>query len=321
MSSLVVEAPPDDVADLDAMSNSGRPATTSEPQPSGIVTPTADQDDEEEEENLEEPDERRLERTNEELTKYEADEEDPTAHGPGPESREGDRTELPVRPTWEADRDSSQDEKDVTTGEEESGMPKVRCHDCNTEVDLVELADHSCSPSRQAPPSLNASSSPQKNESSVSPPSPTRDNVDVPQESVDDFSATPLANSTILPSTSDSTTKLDTYVPVTDSVVPDDIGTEDDVLDFYGEEPDSPIERSAPGQDVPLDLEEEEEQNAFHPTEAVQMSRSQSQPTTRAPKPESSGGPRSHSVYLPGYYDDSDEGYQGGTVTIVRSSR
>jgi len=139
MSSLVVEAPPEDVADLDAMSNSGRPSTTLEPQPSGIVTPTADgEEDGEEEEHIREPDERRLERTNEELTKYEADEEDPTAHGPGPESREGDRTELPVRPTWEADRDSSQDEENVNGGEENSGMPKVRCHDCNTEVDLVE---------------------------------------------------------------------------------------------------------------------------------------------------------------------------------------
>lgn len=138
MSSLVVEAPPDDVADLDAMSNSGRPSTTSEPQPSGIVTPIPVGEEQEEEDSTEEPDEKRLERTNFELTSYEDDEQDPTAHGPGPESKEGGRSELPVRPTWEADEGPTQSEQEL---EEESGMPKVRCHDCNTEVDLVEYVN------------------------------------------------------------------------------------------------------------------------------------------------------------------------------------
>lgn len=103
--------------------------------------------------------------------------------------------------------------------------------------------------------------------------------------------------------------------------MPDDIAPEDDVLDFYGEDPDSPVEKSVPDQDVPLDLEEEDEHSAQHAA-AAQMSRSRSQPTTRAPKVDSAGGPRSHSVYLPGHYsEDEDKEYQGGTVTIVRSSR
>lgn len=176
-----------------------------------------------------------------------------------------------------------------------------------------------CSSSQQpAAPSLV---SPPQAETSLPPPTVTRGGADVPGEpEVDDFSPTPLANSTVLPPASDSVEKLDAFVPQTTDSVPEDIGPEnDDVLDFYGEEPDSPIEKSAPTQDVPLDLEEED---SSQPDSAAQMSRSLSQPTARAPKAEPAAAPRSHSVYLPGHYSDpEDEGYQGGTVTIVRSNR
>jgi hypothetical protein len=123
---------------------------------------------------------------------------------------------------------------------------------------------------------------------------------------------------------SESVAKLDEYVPQTSSVVPEDISPEDeeeDVLDFYGDEPPSPtVDKVTPTHeaDVPIDLDEE---SRDEPGSSSSMSRSRSQPTTRAPK-ESSSGPRSHSVYLPGHYDDEEEeNYSGGTVTIVRSSR
>lgn len=98
---------------------------------------------------------------------------------------------------------------------------------------------------------------------------------------------------------------------------------DDDLLDFYGDEPVlSPADQQSAAvptdADVPLDPGEDDVHDV---TPSSLMSRSHSQPTARAPKDQASG-PRSHSVYLPGHYDDEDEdGYQGGTVTIVRSSR
>ncbi|GAA5947301.1 hypothetical protein JCM3765_001615 [Sporobolomyces pararoseus] len=327
MSSLVVEAPPEDVADLEAMST-GRPSTTSEVHERTSVTPTPTDDGNVEEEG----DERRLERTNEELKKYENDQEDPTAHGPGPEEEGG----LPVRPTWDAEEDGS-------------AVPKVKCSDCDASVDLLELADHSCAPSRQSPSLGSAPSSPSTRktdhpESSTTQPDSDQPGTTLSGDHVEEATRTPLAGSAVLGTAPDQVTKpatlsnepqppssdkLDDYVPQTKSIVPEDIAPEeeeDDVLDFYGEEPVSPTEKSSSSRpvdaDVPLDLDEEEHlHEANTSSSSTTMSRSMSQPTTRAPK-ESAGGPRSHSVYLPGHYeDDDDEGYQGGTVTIVRSSR
>ncbi|GAA5834828.1 hypothetical protein JCM3766R1_003256 [Sporobolomyces carnicolor] len=297
MSSLVVEAPPDDVADLEAIpsnaSETGAEART-------VVTPAPTDDGNGGDE---EADEKRLERTNEELQEYENDEQDPTAHGPGPEEEGG----LPVRPTWAADQEAEEDG---------TSMPKVKCSDCDASVDLVELADHSCAPSRQSIPSAS--------ESEAAVPDSYPSQAPQAEDSVEDASPTPLAGSAILKEPAgqerEPQHKLDDYVPQTDSVVPDDIAGDDDedVLDFYGGD-DKPAS-SAPARDadVPLDLDDEEVNHEASPSTV--MSRSHSQPTARAPKEPS--GPRSHSVYLPGHYDeDEDEGYQGGTVTIVQSSR
>ncbi|GAA6061582.1 hypothetical protein JCM10212_004332 [Sporobolomyces blumeae] len=324
MSSLVVEAPPEDVADLDGISTAGNASTTSEPPMNGSVTPTPAE--ETDDHANDEPDERRrLERTNAELTKYEADEMDPTAHGPGPEPREEDGQELPVRPTWVADgSENGQDEA--------PGMPKVKCSDCSAEVDLVELADHSCSPSQQASPQLSSPAPPENRRTELRPPS-----SDVPS---DDLSTVTPTASTILPASPGSRNlasssredKLDSYVPQTDSVVPDDISPDDDVLDFYGDDEPSQAMASPDAArgirtaDVPAD---EDESDGLDPTtstsSATPMSRSQSHPTARAPRAEPAAS-RSHSVYggsMPGLYstDDEDDSYQGGTVTIVRSNR
>ncbi|GAA5900269.1 uncharacterized protein JCM6883_002792 [Sporobolomyces salmoneus] len=318
LSSLVVEAPPEDVADLGAMSNSGRPSITSgggggESEPRTIVTaaPTDDGNGVEEE-----GDEKRLERTNEELKEYENDEQDPTAHGPGPEEEGG----LPVRPTWDADYEGG--------GVDDGGaMPKVKCSDCDASVDLVELADHTCAPTgRNQHSRISPDSAPPDSTS------PVNTHPHLSEEGLEDASPTPLAGSAILDpvstperNPSNTSEKLDDYVPQTSRVVPDDIAPEDeeeeeenDVLDFYGEEEDRTHSSHSQNADVPPDLDDDELNHEANGSSV--MSRSHSQPTTRAQKEPS--GPRSHSVYLPGHYDeDEDEGYQGGTVTIVQSSR
>ena len=256
MSSLVVEAPPEDVADLEAMST-GRPSIPSENDERTSVTPTPTDDGNAEEEG----DERRLERTNEELKKYENDQEDPTAHGPGPEEEGG----LPVRPTWDAEEDGS-------------AVPKVKCSDCDASVDLLELvlppillpsathythnsllyrlADHSCAPSRQSPSLRSAPSSPSTRRTALPEPSTSQTGSDQPstvtsEEHVEEATRTPLAGSAVLDPASEKATepatlsndsrppssdRLDDYVPQTSSVVPEDIAPEeeDDVLDFYG---------------------------------------------------------------------------------------
>ncbi|GAA5875461.1 hypothetical protein JCM16303_000638 [Sporobolomyces ruberrimus] len=321
MSSLLVEAPPEDTADLDAISNSGRSVTASREGARSVVTSTPQDDGVGEEEG----DERRLERTNEELTKFENDEEDPTAYGPG--TQDGGNGGLPVRPTWEAD-------------DENAGMPKAKCSDCDAEVDLVELADHTCASSRQTSSVTSPPVSPANPRIPLPSASPSQDEQALSDEPLDtpldDVSATPLAGSAILPPpppeetseptrsvepTPDEPYKLDDYVPQTQSVVPEDM--DDDLLDFYGDEPvSSPADQQSAAvptdADVPLDPGEDDVHDV---TPSSLMSRSHSQPTARAPKDQASG-PRSHSVYLPGHYDDEDEdGYQGGTVTIVRSSR
>lgn len=323
MSSLVVEAPPDDVADLEAMS-AGRPslASEAETEEQSPITPMLTDDVNEHDEG----DEQRLERTNQELRKYENDQQDPTAHGSGPEEEGG----LPVRPTWDAEDDAT-------------AMPKVKCSDCDASVDLVELADHSCNPARQSLTSPQARNSSEPRDSTL----PGTESADgtvgpkAPSDLNEDAARTPLAGSAILdssisaadiPREEDTSAKLDEYVPQTRSVVPEDVAPdgpeEEDVLDFYGEDStsDAANEESAASRpvqaDVPVDLDETENQpEAPNTLLSPSMSRSLSQPTSRPPK-DSGRAPRSHSVYLPGHYsEDDDEGYQGGTVTIVQSSR
>ncbi|GAA5931377.1 uncharacterized protein JCM15063_001449 [Sporobolomyces koalae] len=314
MSSLVVEAPPEDVADLDAISASGHPATSSENGSSSdkleeAATPT-------EEGNGQDGDEERLERTNRELSQYEADELDPTAHGPGPDGQDDDEA-RPVRPTWEVD-------------EETATMPKVKCSDCNVAVDLVELADHSCEPG-SASTSTTGATVDEAPVSSVDVSDRRDEQAHSLVDAVQGAPATPAADPS-KESSADVTkqsAKLDEFVPQTDSMVPEDIAPDDDVLDMYGDDgadenasvtPETVNTAHTSDADVPVDLDEDD----LHATGRVansssQMSRSLSQPTTRAPKEAS--GPRSHSVYLPGHYDEDEDDYQGGTVTIVRSNR
>ncbi|ORY58661.1 hypothetical protein BCR35DRAFT_309386 [Leucosporidium creatinivorum] len=126
----------------------------------------------------------------------------------------------------------------------ESGMPKVKCSDCSQDVDLMELADHSCGPSDKSPALL---SSPQH--SPVTPRMPSLSSQEEPSTEADPVAVPPvesvtpsassasLANETVSPSSpaltrsesqhSTSTPKIDSFVPQTESLVPDD------VLDLY----------------------------------------------------------------------------------------
>ncbi|GAA5950562.1 hypothetical protein JCM21900_001232 [Sporobolomyces salmonicolor] len=269
MSSLVVEAPPEDVADLSEVA-AGSMSGASEPVGLGVVTPTpvegsdsASQAGARDNEVDKDAEEQRMNRTNAELVQYEADEQDPTAHGPGPAMmNNGDEAqEAPVLSTWQTD---SPRKEEMSQNGTSSGMPKVKCSDCGMEVDLMELADHSCAPSQLPPALTSPPASPKASRSSRSapttPPSPSRAIPDGPGEPLDHsiLNVEPLTTSPHQPRSTpptsprnlassiranlsrpasqhsilQSTAKLDAFVPQTDSLVPDD------VLDFYGADDD-----------------------------------------------------------------------------------
>ncbi|GAA5911011.1 hypothetical protein JCM5296_004597 [Sporobolomyces johnsonii] len=273
MSSLVVEAPPEDVADLSEIVTAGSTSGASE-LGLGVVTPTpvegsdsASQAGPRDNEVDKDAEDQRMNRTNAELVQYEADEQDPTAHGPGPVTMNGgdEAQEAPVLSTWQTDSPRKEEARQNGTG---SGMPKVKCSDCGTEVDLMELADHSCAPSQLPPALASPPASPQAPRSSRSgpsaPPSPSRaipdgsdEPLDHPILNVDPVTTSPhqprstpptsprnlassiranLSRPSSQHSILQSPAKLDAFVPQTDSLVPDD------VLDFYGDDDDEGID-------------------------------------------------------------------------------
>lgn len=216
--------------------------------------------------------------------------------------------------------DEFADEDDSAAGLGPSGMPLVKCSDCSQEVDLLELADHTCAPKSPSPAAPTTTT--------FSPPRPIPDVPQDDEEEEDELadpdigrrpSSRPLSRIAVAAvadspreptprqlSLSHSTSSLDAFVPQTESLIPDD------VLDDYGDEaPDSPIappsfRSSFPipaarpiSSDVPEDLDDDEVEELSSAT-----------PMTR-----SASGRR-----LPGVDDSDEEGYEGGSVTIVRQT-
>ncbi|GAA5888010.1 hypothetical protein JCM6882_000247 [Rhodosporidiobolus microsporus] len=354
LSSMIVEAPVDDVADLAEMVTTVVATPTTEVpnlQLGGEAPPTPTREEPEPTE------EQRASRTREELAKYEKDEADPIAYGAGRNGDVGgepqepppvDGDESPIeRPDTPVGGKPAQEVKEESKEEEADNLPKVKCNDCGVDVDLMELADHSCAASKSPPALSSPPTSPQpSNLATLSPPPIMRSIPDVPQEEEEeeeqDKPAAPssptsprnLASSIragLSRSGSQQSHKsqhspvatLDRFVPQTPEDVPEDI------LDDYADEP--LPSRSVPpprDQSVPEDVEDDL-LAAPTSTASSAMARSASTPTTtpavashlRAQK--KAAGPRSHSVYgIPGQYISSDdEEGEPGSVTIVRSTQ
>ncbi|GAA6027039.1 hypothetical protein JCM8097_006061 [Rhodosporidiobolus ruineniae] len=392
LSSMAVEAPSDDVADLTDVA-------------SVVETPLAEERGRElSEAEPQETEEERAARLKAELEKYEKDEADPVAHAEGEEEtvhldgeakepppvevvEEEARAQTPVATNGEMPdlsekvEEEKPSEEEAPKEEEAEAMPKVKCSDCGGEIDLMELADHSCE-STNLPPALSSPpTSPQPPpHSTLSPPiegsflNLAPDSPAVPKDV--EPALPPTASSPTSPrnlassirsslsrtsSQQSSTSRrppsetLDRFVPQTDSLVPEDVPAdvpeeEDDLLD--------PAEHSRPArsipppkeQSVPEDIPEDEGDfpgagSSSSPSLAPPvplptlgaasasssaMARSASTPAQtpgaashlRAQRKAS--GPRAKSLYgIPGQYisSDDEDGYEGGSATIVRSSR
>ncbi|GAA5931198.1 hypothetical protein JCM3775_004959 [Rhodotorula graminis] len=365
ISSLSVEAASEDVADLSEMSTNGSAY-------GGASTPTieltglglehgagsANGDGERASGEGEAQERARHAQMSAELAKYESDERDPAALGPYQEdepggwSSGGENGESKEPPYARDERDEA--ELDVERPETPkpgartptSPIPGVKCSDCGEEVQLIELADHSCArstlpPALSSPPSSPPAPEPAILSTHVSPP---RTAPDVPEEPLDDDEP-PTDDSISTPrrqkkrSNESGGEKLDAFVPQTDDLVPEDI------LDAYGDDHEDDGDEqpaavdaqvaSAPQDvaDVPSDdLDTTAEPGApRHDGQGVYdpepMARSASTPggaVARVRK--ASTKPRVQSAYggstkLPGRYYTSDDEMDGepGSATIVRS--
>lgn len=231
------------------------------------------------------------------------------------------------------------------------------------DVRVHRLADHSCGPSDKSPALLSspqhspvtprAPSFPaeQEPETEVEPASlPTADSV------TSSASSASLANETVSPSSptgltrseSQQNPKLDSFVPQTESLVPDD------VLDLYEDDDFGDTEAAAAPSSASLDiptgvpsdvsdhgLDSHLDQPAVsHPAAVAERRSSTDLPedvdddedtldklppaiarTPKAARGDGDGGRRSQSVYgsVGGslYDDDDEENYEGGSVAIV----
>ncbi|GAA5824296.1 hypothetical protein JCM3770_004455 [Rhodotorula araucariae] len=357
VSSLVVEAPFEDVADLSAMSTSGSAYGS-------VTTPTREvaglglddhsdylsDGDHAEERTPAEDDERELARQAKmraELAEYEADARDPPALGPYQEdepgmsgsAEDGEFKEPPF-----ANEDCAERPETPTPGTKTppSPVPAVKCSDCGEEVQLIELADHFCMPSAQAPARPSPPGSPPASQPAALPTlsSPPPAMPDVPEEPFEDdvLPEPALSRSTSHRSKKQSVEpgieKLDEFVPQTDDLVPEDI------LDAYTDEQEEQVATASSFPqdvaDVPYDDGDGADAHAHaQPTmssaasvHSTPMARSASTPSgaaTRLRQPKTgSSKPRVQSAYggpMPGRYytsDDEDEG-EPGSATIVRS--
>lgn len=226
------------------------------------------------------------------------------------------------------------------------GMPKVKCNDCSEEVDLMELADHTCAPSF-LPPAISSPLPPSPKSLSSIPTSPNF--PDIPLSSDDEpeiagafpspkstrfttlspsrlawastsspTSAEALESPTTLRKKSLASSKLDNFVPQSRNLVPDDVEEDDD--EFFKSNslanhgiPDSPLDSNFPS-------------SFTYMTSLVGSNRmsqvSQTSSGGSSTRDVSGWGSRSSLGGVPGVDDDENEeqDYEGGSVTIVRST-
>lgn len=161
------------------------------------------------------------------------------------------------------------------------GMPKVKCSDCSAEVDLMELADHTCTPM------------PVVKEGDDHVPRPHG------RGSIVDASHFPTPpSSKPLPKV-----HLDTFVRQSHSLVPEDVGIDDQVQfisssspQIYNDVPDSPL----------LYSDAEHEPDMFVKKSPPNVGRE--------------GKGKYHDRGISGFDSEDEEGYQGGSAIIIRSS-
>ncbi|GAA5985156.1 hypothetical protein JCM11641_005469 [Rhodosporidiobolus odoratus] len=348
LSSMIVEAPSEDVANLSEISRAATPTA----EPPGLVKAAEDERSRSASPGGEAAsEEQRSARTDAELALYEEDEADPAAPAQGAESAgpgsngdlSGARDAMAVSVS-DASHGSPEDVTSATAMAEDEGadsMPKVKCSDCSAELDLMQLADHSCASSSLPPYLTSPPASPQSVRQASTrsiPDVPTSESP--PASPRNSFASPSRAHADQEPSHSQD---VDRYASLPEGLVPEDMPQ--DVIDLYGDEGSS---RSVPApmeQAVPEDVEVDHHSPIDPPPVSIQsptaissssssstMTRSSSTPSTapgaasqlRAQK--KAAEPRSQSVYggpMPGKYysSDDEDGAEAGSVTIIRSTR
>jgi hypothetical protein len=193
-------------------------------------------------------------------------------------------------------------------------VPKIKCSDCGTELDLMELVEHSCVPSTSAPALSTAPSSPESYR--TSPTSPNLPTASMFPEVPADVKRTGSGGS------SKFSQKMDAFVAHTSSLVPDDVDAEDDEDQFVKpaeladlDDLESPGDKggfthvrkaSEKSFDFPEDIDDDfgDERLTREGARGTPPARTKSLSKSR----------------LPDDTDDDEEGYEGGSVTIVRTT-
>ncbi|KAI5480196.1 hypothetical protein MNV49_001524 [Pseudohyphozyma bogoriensis] len=221
------------------------------------------------------------------------------------------------------------------------GMPQVKCSDCQRMINLMELADHSCD-SSALPPAI--SSHPSSPAASIkSPPMSPSVSRMLPDAAE---GTTPAVQHGMTRSASTSSSKfsqkMDAFVAQTSSLVPDDV-SDDEFADRpqrpAGDDLDSPMDpvgietprrsgsssrapqQRRPSFDLPEDISAYDDLDAA-PHAPIFTQKPATTPTKGKDRiGRSLSGNVGYGTGSPlrGFDDDSDEeGYEGGSVTIVR---
>lgn len=211
------------------------------------------------------------------------------------------------------------------------GMPKVRCNDCSKEVELMELADHTCAPSLLAPA---ISKSPVLHSTPFLAPPPSHPDVPLDDEEGPEIAgAFPSPTSLRLLQTSKQPSKeagrtpsgsiksplLDSFVSVPESSVPDDVDHEDDE-DFF--KPISQPSQAPVGSPrVPI-IPNLYDDLPDSPTLGRRQSEQRAASRSDLSSPDLGGWGNRISVVggVPGVDDDEDEAFEGGSVTFISRS-
>lgn len=220
-------------------------------------------------------------------------------------------------------------------------MPTVKCSDCSANLSLAELGEHSCAPSSLPPAISSAPTSPIMRRVATRSPSPNslrrssmRPVPDVPTDDQDAALGSPRAGTSAgmtrsLSSSSSSkfSQKLDAFVAHTSSLIPQDVGDEeeeDDLDAFAKSHLDFDADDGADSPTDPAAFQHHHRQNAasFSLKKTLPKKASFDVPVDVEGEKTSRSTilqPRPKSVSIPGLDSDDEENYEGGSVTIVRT--
>lgn len=213
------------------------------------------------------------------------------------------------------------------------GMPRVKCNDCSEEVDLMQLADHTCKSSSLPPaissPLITSKTLPSLSTSTTYPDVPLDDDEEEPAVAGAYPSPKSTRFTTLSPARSawtasnenqgspttakkPSNTRLDDFSSQTQSLVPDDVGEEnEDDEDFFNK----PMTKSDSDSTFPTSFT-----GGNFPSMVGSQRLSQASSDSNTNRDLASWGSRGSIGGVPGVDDDDDElNYEGGSVTIVRT--